>query len=109
VDVSVGKHVHMPHAEVGLLLIIGSIFTSGYPWSDPIRLNDFSLALSLIGFFIYGLPGTIVFANGCGCKSCVEARMSQWLPFSMRWPNEKIYLVGVIISENCNKMGKKSR
>jgi hypothetical protein len=27
----------------------------------------------------------------------VEARMSQWLPFSVRWPNEKIYLVGVIV------------
>ena len=36
----------------------------------------------------------------------VEARMSQWLPFSMRWPDEKIYLVGVIISENGNKMAK---
>ena len=39
-------------------------FTSGYPWSDPIRLNDFSLALSLIGFFVYGLPGTIGFVPG---------------------------------------------
>ena len=34
----------------------------------------------------------------------VEARMSQWLPFSMRGPNEKIYLVGVIVFENCNKL-----
>ena len=38
--------------------------TAGYPWSDPIRLNDFLLALSLIGFFVYGLPGTIGFVLG---------------------------------------------
>ena len=41
-----------------------SICTSGYPWSDPIRLNNFSLALSLIGFLAYGLPGTIGFVLG---------------------------------------------
>src|SRR5882762_7140166 len=38
--------------------------TSGYPRSDPIRLNNFSLALSLIGFFQYGLPGQIFFFPG---------------------------------------------
>ena len=38
--------------------------TSGYPWSDPIRLNNFSLALSLIDFFLYGLPGRITFVPG---------------------------------------------
>ena len=32
--------------------------TSGYPWSDPIRLNNFSLALSLVGIFLHGIPGT---------------------------------------------------
>jgi len=39
-------------------------FTSGYPRSDPIRLNNFSLALSLIGFFLYGLLGQIFFVPG---------------------------------------------
>jgi hypothetical protein len=39
-------------------------YTSGYPWSNPIRVNDFSLTLSLIGIFLYGLPGTIVSAPG---------------------------------------------
>ena len=34
----------------------------------------------------------------------VEVRTSQWLPFSMRGPNEKIYLGGVIIFENCNNL-----
>ena len=34
--------------------------TSGYPWSNPIRLNNFSYELSLIGIFLDGLPGTIV-------------------------------------------------
>ena len=33
----------------------------------------------------------------------VEAQISQWLPCKGRWPNEKIYLAGVIIFENCNK------
>lgn len=33
----------------------------------------------------------------------VAARTSQWSPFSLRWPNEKIYLIGVIVFENCNK------
>ena len=33
----------------------------------------------------------------------VEARTSQWLYCKGRWPNEKIYLAGVIIFENCNK------
>ena len=37
--------------------------TSGYPRSDPIRLNNFSLALSLIGFFQYGLPGQTFFVS----------------------------------------------
>ena len=39
-------------------------YTSGYLWSNPIRVNDFSLRLSLIGIFLYGLPGTIVSAPG---------------------------------------------
>ena len=34
--------------------------TSGYPWSNPIRLNNFSYELSLIGIFLDGLTGTIV-------------------------------------------------
>ena len=38
--------------------------TSGYLWSNPIRVNDFSLRLSLIGIFLYGLPGTIVSGPG---------------------------------------------
>ena len=38
--------------------------TSGYPRSDPNRLNNFSLTLSLIGIFLVGLAGTIVFAPG---------------------------------------------
>ena len=37
-----------------------TISTSGYPWSNPIRLNNFSYELSLIGIFLDGLPGTIV-------------------------------------------------
>ena len=36
----------------------------------------------------------------------VDARTSQWLPFGMRWPNEKIYLVGVVVFENCNNYQK---
>ena len=32
----------------------------------------------------------------------MEARTSQWLYCKGRWPNEKIYLAGVIIFENCN-------
>ena len=38
--------------------------TSGYPWSDPIRLNIFSYELSLIGIFLGGVPGANVFAPG---------------------------------------------
>jgi hypothetical protein len=38
--------------------------TSGYPWSDPIRLNIFSYTLSLIGIFLGGVPGANVFAPG---------------------------------------------
>ena len=34
----------------------------------------------------------------------VEVRTSQWLPFSMRGPNEKIYLGSVIIFKNCNNL-----
>ena len=44
--------------------ILRGYVTSGYPRSDPIRLNNFSLALSLIGFFQYGLPGQIFFPPG---------------------------------------------
>ena len=44
--------------------VIPFISTSGYPWSNPIRVNDFSLRLNLIGIFSYGLPGTIVSAPG---------------------------------------------
>src|SRR5882762_10740122 len=61
----------MPYAEaIGCVLWPVMItrpdcaFTSGYPRSDPIRLNNFSLALSLIGFFLYGLPGQIFFVPG---------------------------------------------
>ena len=39
---------------------INPCVTSGYPWSNPIRLNNFSYELSLIGIFLDGLPGTIV-------------------------------------------------
>jgi len=35
------------------------------PRSDPIRLNNFSLALSLIGFFLYGLPGQFFLSQVC--------------------------------------------
>ena len=38
----------------------GCQVTSGYPWSSPIRLDNFSYELSLIGIFLDGLPGTIV-------------------------------------------------
>ena len=38
--------------------------TSGHPWSKPIRVNNFSYALSLIGIFLYGLPGSIVLVPG---------------------------------------------
>lgn len=41
-----------------------SLVTSGYPWSDPIRLNIFSYELSLIGIFLGGVPGANVFAPG---------------------------------------------
>src|ERR1700733_11959139 len=37
--------------------------TSGYPWSDPIRLNNFSLALSLIGFFYMGSQGELLLSQ----------------------------------------------
>ena len=37
--------------------------TSGYPWSDPIRLNNFSLALSLIGFLYMGSQGQLVLSQ----------------------------------------------
>jgi hypothetical protein len=40
------------------------VCTSGHPWSNPIRVNYFSLGLSLIGIFLSGLPGTIVFSPG---------------------------------------------
>ena len=46
------------------IICLPGFHTSGYPRSDPIRLNNFSLALSLIGFFLYGLPGQIFFVPG---------------------------------------------
>ena len=45
--------------EWNMLPLFGRHFR--LPWSNPIRLNDFLLALSLIGFFLYRLPGTIAF------------------------------------------------
>ena len=29
-------------------------YSLGYPWSNPIRINHFSLELNLIGIFLYG-------------------------------------------------------
>ena len=52
--------------------------TSGYPRSDPIRLNNFSLALSLIGFFLYGLPGQIFFVPGLSQDKWSWPRPSHW-------------------------------
>ena len=40
-----------------------SNYTSGYPWSDLIRLNDFSLALSLIAFFYLGSQGQLLLSQ----------------------------------------------
>src|SRR5882762_9228825 len=51
-------------SDKGVNLSYHPDLTSGYPRSDPIRLNNFSLALSLIGFFLYGLPGQIFFVPG---------------------------------------------
>jgi len=51
-------------AQLSLVSKFSSPLTSGYPWSNPIRVNDFSLTLSLIGIFLYGLPGTTVIALG---------------------------------------------
>ena len=55
------QNMHVPHIlsdSVGGS--VGWFSTSGYPWSNPIRLNNFSYELSLIGIFLDGLPGTIV-------------------------------------------------
>src|SRR5882762_11393592 len=72
------------------------LHTSGYPWSDPIRLNNFSLALSLIGFFLYGLPGTIAFVPGQdpGQNKCPKCRsilsgasdLDQYICFALGYP-----------------------
>ena len=39
-------------------------YTSGYPWSDLIRLNIFSYELSLIGIFLCAVSGANVFVPG---------------------------------------------
>ena len=59
-------HVHPPSSVCSTIPVKAKLvffkrkFTSGYPWSNPIRLNNFSYELSLISIFLDGLPGTIV-------------------------------------------------
>ena len=46
------------------IVLSWTFLTSGYSKSDPNRVNNSSLALTLIGIFLLGLPGTNLFVPG---------------------------------------------
>ena len=95
----------------GYILASSEFYLTGYGAKRPF-MNNLVEIIKFAGSTLFELLCICLFRRGrnhghfflmnVDVNHVVDARTSQWLPFSMRWPNEKIYLVGIIIFENCN-------